>query len=108
VLMKRQPDNAGAVSTILNLTDGFPADFLDLTIICTFNTGLSEIDPALLRKGRLKGMQEFKKLPPENIRHMAEELDLDLEREINEPMTVAEVWNAGSQEFGLKANGIGF
>lgn len=37
-LMKRQADNTNAVSNLLNLTDGFPADFLKLNIICTFNT----------------------------------------------------------------------
>jgi len=35
VLMKRQGDNSNAVSNLLNLTDGFPADFMKLNIICT-------------------------------------------------------------------------
>ncbi|MEX0660356.1 MAG: AAA family ATPase [Balneolaceae bacterium] len=108
VLMKRQGDNSNAVSNLLNLTDGFPADFLELNIICTFNTDIDNIDPALLRKGRLNAMKEFKKVTPENIRRMTEELNLDLNQEINEAMTVADVWNGGKQEFDLKTNGIGF
>ena len=55
LLLRR--DKAGAspnsVSTLLNLSDGFLADVLHLQIICTFNTDLTLIDPAILRKGRL-------------------------------------------------------
>jgi hypothetical protein len=91
ILMKREGDNSNAVSTILNLSDGFTSDFLNLNIICTFNTKISEIDPALLRKGRLKGMQEFKKLKQENIVRMVDEVGLDIE--VKEDMTLADVFN---------------
>ena len=50
------------VSTILQLTDGLFSDYLNIKIICTFNTSLSKIDTALLRKGRLISMYEFKAL----------------------------------------------
>lgn len=66
--MKRDEENSNAVSTLLNLADEFTADFLELAIICTFNTRISEIDPALLRKGRLRGMQEFKKLDKSQVK----------------------------------------
>jgi len=92
ILMKREADNSDAVSNLLNLTDGFPSDFLKLNIICTFNTDIRDIDPALLRKGRLRGIQEFTKLPPERARKLAEFLGLDIEA--NGPLSIAEICNA--------------
>ena len=92
VLMKRQGDNSNAVSNLLNLTDGFPADFMKLNIICTFNTRIDNIDPALLRKGRLRGIQEFKKLSAEQARELADFLDVDIE--ITSPLSIADICNA--------------
>lgn len=74
VLMERKADNSSAVSNLLNLTDGFLADFLNLKIICTFNTELKNIDEALLREGRLKGMHEFAKIQPERAQKIADVL----------------------------------
>jgi ATP-dependent 26S proteasome regulatory subunit len=93
ILMKRERDNSNAVSTILNLSDGFTADFLNLKIICTFNTEIKEIDPALLRRGRLKGMQEFKKLDEKTIYSVIDKFGLKLKNV--QPMTLAELWNNG-------------
>ncbi|MDZ7715642.1 MAG: AAA family ATPase [Balneolaceae bacterium] len=106
VLMKRQADNSNAVSNLLNLTDGFPADFLKLNIICTFNTKLDDIDPALLREGRLKGIHEFTKLSIPQAQSLAHHLEKEIE--ITQPMTLAEVCNAGSLKRKMAVNGIGF
>lgn len=105
-LMKRQADNTNAVSNLLNLTDGFPADFLKLNIICTFNTKLDDIDPALLREGRLKGIHEFNKLSIPQAKELADHIGKELE--ITRPMTLAEVCNAGSLQRKVAVNGIGF
>ncbi len=93
VLMKRQADNSNAVANLLNLTDGFPADFLNLNIICTFNTQIDNIDPALLREGRLKALHRFKKLNPQQAAKLADHLDLEVEP--GKSMTLAEVCNGG-------------
>ena len=61
-LMLRGTDNARMVSTILNLTDGMMVDFLRLQFLCTVNCALSEIDPALLRPGRLLAHRNFRSL----------------------------------------------
>lgn len=95
VLMKRQADNSNAISNLLNLTDGFPADFLKLKIICTFNTGLENLDPALLREGRLKGMMEFKKLSAAQAKKLAAYLGREIQ--IDQPLTLAQVCNPVSQ-----------
>lgn len=105
-LMKRQADNSNAVSNLLNLTDGFPADFLKLNIICTFNTNLDDIDPALLRGGRLKGIHKFEKLSTSQAKKLANHLEKEIE--ITQPMTLAEVCNMESLQRKVAVNGIGF
>ena len=107
VLMKREADNSDSVSNLLNLTDGFPSDFLNLNIICTFNTDIGDIDPALLRKGRLRGIQEFKEITIENARKLADKINSEVT--IDREMTVAEICNENSNNsFKLTVNGIGF
>ena len=54
-----------SISALLNMTDGLFGDFLNFKIICTFNADLSSIDTALLRKGRIKVLYEFKELSQE-------------------------------------------
>lgn len=89
VLMKRAQDNASAVSSLLNMSDGFLSDYLNLKIFCTFNTILEDIDSALLRKGRLKGLLEFRKLLPAEAVLLADKLGEDTE--FTEPVTLAEI-----------------
>lgn len=105
VIMQRQADNSNAVSNLLNLTDGFPADYLKLKIICTFNTDLENIDSALLREGRLKGIQEFKPLTADEIERVSKLLGRDIESD--KPLSLAKVCN---QSLGLKKKtaAIGF
>lgn len=105
VIMQRQADNSNAVSNLLNLTDGFPADYLKLKIICTFNTDLENIDSALLREGRLKGIQEFKPLTADEIERISKLLGKDIQSD--EPLSLAKVCN---QNLGLKRKtaAIGF
>lgn len=55
-------NNDSGISTLLNLSDGLVSDAFGIKIICTFNTGLANIDKALLRKGRLINLYEFKEL----------------------------------------------
>ncbi|MEX1212846.1 MAG: AAA family ATPase [Balneolaceae bacterium] len=88
-LMKRAADNSNSVSNLLNLTDGFLSDFLKLKIICTFNSDLEEMDPALLREGRLKGIHQFGKVGPERAEQIAEALGRELPEA--KPMTLAEI-----------------
>ena len=50
------------VNTVLNLTNGILGSALRSKFICTFNTGLENLDKALLRKGRLYLKYEFTEL----------------------------------------------
>lgn len=50
------------ISNLLNMTDGILNDILGFQIIASFNMELDDIDPALLRNGRLIARKEFAKL----------------------------------------------
>ncbi len=73
-LMTRGGDNREKVSAILNLSDGMLADFLRLQIICTINCSASDIDPALLRPGRLICHRVFERLDYAKAARLAESL----------------------------------
>ena len=66
-------------------------------IIATFNCDLTTIDPALLRQGRLIANYEFNKLDVESSKILSNELGFDAES-INEPMTLAQIYNQGQND----------
>lgn len=84
------------ISNLLNMTDGLLNDILGLTVIATFNTELSKIDPALLRAQRLVARKEFKKLPKEQFEKLAAALNMELPN-IPYPSTLAEFYAANSK-----------
>jgi hypothetical protein len=73
-LMIRGSDNREQVSAILNISDGMLADFLRLQIICTINCSATDIDPALLRPGRLLCHRVFSRLDYPQAVRLAESL----------------------------------
>jgi SpoVK/Ycf46/Vps4 family AAA+-type ATPase len=73
-LMTRGTDNREQVSALLNLSDGMLADFLRLQIICTINCSATDIDPALLRPGRLVCHRVFGRLDYPQALRLAESL----------------------------------
>jgi len=92
VLMDRETDvRNAAVSNLLNLTDGLLADCLAIQIICTFNTDITRLDPALLRKGRLIARYEFRELAVEKANRLLAERGLDYRT--NQPMTLADIYH---------------
>ncbi len=74
VLASRTEYN-NTISTLLNLSDGLLGDSLNNKFICTFNTDISNVDEALLRKGRMKVCYEFKYLDKDKANRLAEKLD---------------------------------
>ena len=74
-VLASRTDYNNTISTLLNLSDGLLGDSLNNKFICTFNTDISNIDEALLRKGRMKVCYEFKYLKPEKANALAEKLN---------------------------------
>lgn len=76
VLLRRGDDNREKVATLLNLTDGMLGDALGLHVVCTLNSELTDLDPALLRPGRLVAHRDFELLTAEQARELAAALNV--------------------------------
>ena len=80
-----------SVANLLNLSDGLMSDVLNLQIICTFNANISEIDPALTRKGRLLLQYEFTELEVDKANKLLESLGKSYK--VSEKTTLADIYN---------------
>jgi ATP-dependent 26S proteasome regulatory subunit len=102
----------GAVSNILNLTDGLLSDCLNISIVATFNTETKNIDDALLRKGRLLKAYKFEKLAVDKAKKLMKKEGLNPEL-VTKPMTLADIYNfeddvKGNNEAFTETKRIGF
>jgi len=91
VLLKRGGPGDAGVSTLLNITDGILGKIMRCKVICTFNIERSELDDALLRKGRLRTEHVFDKLSPREANRLLEHLGKDTRT--HEPMILADIYN---------------
>ena len=66
------------MSSLLNAVHGFLGEHLKLHILATTNAPLRELDPALLRPGRLMGMRQFRRLTRPEAQRLAEAKGLTL------------------------------
>lgn len=99
-------DNASedsVVSTILQLTDGLFSDFLNIKIICTFNTDIERIDKALLRKGRMVAKYNFRALSAEKTAALAKKLGHD---DIKGSLTLADIFEFDKRDFKDKSKKV--
>jgi DNA replication protein DnaC len=74
LLTAREEGNT-TISTLLNLTDGMLGEALRIKVIATFNCEISKIDPALTRKGRLKGVFKFNELSIDKTNALIEKVN---------------------------------
>lgn len=91
IIMDRRYNSSSSVSNLLNISDGLLSDFLNVQLICTFNSDLTSIDQALLRKGRLIARYEFGKLGTGKAQKLSEHFGFA--HKIDRPMTIAEIAN---------------
>ena len=97
VLMSREENRfGGAISNILNMSDGLMSDIFNIKFICTFNTDIENIDEALLRPGRCFVNYEFKSLEAEKANKLLESLGHKIDKPRN--MTLAEIYNYKAEE----------
>ena len=75
---------------MLNLTDGLMTQFIKLHLICTLNCKIDDLDPALMRPGRLRFFRNFERMPRERALRMAEHYKLSLRDQAD--FTLAEVF----------------
>jgi hypothetical protein len=108
IIVDREQDGSSPVSVLLNISDGLLADCLNIQIICSFNTDISKIDSALLRKGRLIAKYEFKELEVGKAQRLSDKLGFNAS--VHQPMTLASIYHQDEKDFQQtrKNNPIGF
>jgi len=108
IIIDREKEERSPVSALLNISDGLLSDCLNIQIICSFNTDISKVDNALMRKGRLIAKYEFKELEREKAQSLSNKLGFN--SIINSPMTLSGIYNQDEKDFQHqnRKNSIGF
>lgn len=107
ILTSRDVHRNPAMQSLLSISDGMLGDNLNLKFICTFNTDLTNIDKAIMRKGRMKIKYEFKNLKKEKVEKIFETLGID--KSLAKDMPLSDVYNFLDDNGGeVKRHGIGF
>lgn len=100
LLIARGGNRSSSISMLLNLTDGLLGECLGIQVIATFNTHLSHIDKALMRKGRLTALYEFQPLNAEKAKSLLKDLGIG-QHIVTKEMTLAEIYNVQEESFEL-------
>ncbi|MBI4647148.1 MAG: AAA family ATPase [Bacteroidia bacterium] len=82
---------------LLNLGDGLLGDALSVKVICTFNTGIKTVDPAILRKGRLIARYEFRELETHKAQILLNKLGINIR--VEKSITLAEIYNFEKNDY---------
>ncbi|MDQ2720672.1 MAG: AAA family ATPase [Bacteroidota bacterium] len=108
IIVDRERNGFSPVSALLNITDGLLSDCLNIQVICSFNTDISKVDNALMRKGRLIAKYEFKELEVEKAQALSDKLGFN--STIHSAMTLTGIYNQEEKDFqqSKKINSIGF
>jgi hypothetical protein len=96
VVSRENSTEDSVVSTILQLTDGLFSDYLNIKIICTFNTDIDRIDKALMRKGRMVAKYNFKPLSDEKTEALAKKFGFT---DIKGSLTLADIFGYEKRSF---------
>ena len=106
LLMERAPDNQASLSNLLNIADGFLGAFLQVHIICTLNTQIEKLDPALLRPGRLLTRYTFSRLWRDQAKKLAAAKGLKIRDQTD--YSLAEIYNSNENDDVPNVAPIGF
>jgi hypothetical protein len=94
LLWRRGGDNREAVSSLLNIADGMIGRMLRLHVICSVNAKMEDLDPAILRPGRLMNFRRFAPLDRERAQRVADSRGVELPlRDGLQKYTLAEILN---------------
>lgn len=107
-LAVRGPDNFDEVTDMLNIGDGLLGELADLRVIATTNATRPEIDPAILRPGRLAHRIEFGPLDVDRARLVVEREGGDPSN-VTHPLVLGEAYAvARGEEASTRHTGLGF
>jgi hypothetical protein len=107
-LLPRDDGTRDKVSSLLNIADGFLGDYLKLHVLATTNVPIHELDPAIIRPGRLTGSREFHRLTRLEAQHIAEAKGFKLVQD-QDDYSLAEIY-CGASDRPTPSNGrvVGF
>lgn len=91
LITSREDVRNSNLSMLLNLTDGLLGESLGIQIIATFNTDVKNIDKALLRKGRLSQIYDFKPLSIDRTNKLLNKIGIM--ETVNQSLPVADIFN---------------
>ncbi len=97
IIVDREKDGRSPVAALLNISDGLLSDCLNIQVICSFNTDISKVDNALVRKGRLIARYEFKELETTKAQLLSDKLCFTTK--VYKPMTLTEIYNQNEINF---------
>lgn len=100
IVLERESNSYSAISTLLNISDGLLSDCLNIQIVCSFNTDVSNIDKALLRKGRLIAKYDFQELETEKANKLSKKLGF--EATFYSPIALSEIYNQEDKNYNQK------
>lgn len=103
-LLPRGMDTMSTISDLLNFADGIVGNIIDFRIIATTNAKKMEIEPALLRKGRLSRNIHIGKLPREKAIEVFERItqnklaqDTKWSKALENEMVLADVYDLAAE-----------
>ncbi len=99
MLSKRQASSMNAIASALNLGDGILGDALNIRILTTTNSPIDELDPAMLRDGRLSVRISMGELDVETANHILDRLKAP---HTDIPLTLAQVYGRAKKQKNLK------
>jgi len=97
IVVDREQDGHSPVSALLNISDGLLSDCLNIQLICSFNTDLSKVDKALMRKGRMIAKYEFRELDTYKAQKLSDKLGYNAH--LTTPMTLSAIYNQSEANF---------
>ena len=97
IVIDRERNGESPVSTLLNISDGLLSDCLNIQLICSFNTDITKVDKALMRKGRMIAKYEFKELEVHKAQLLSDKLKF--KRIISKPMTLTDIYNQMDENY---------
>jgi hypothetical protein len=97
-LVPRGSDNMSLIAVLLNLSDGIIGSTFDIRVLVTTNARHTEIDPAILRPGRLCRHVEVPALHPDHATDLLRSLlGAEPRAPFRKPVTLAEVYAAAHE-----------
>lgn len=94
VLVPRGKENMSLISTLLNMSSGMLGSLLDIRVVATTNSPKRDIDPALMRDGRLSTHVTVGNLNPDHANRLLKKLTGKNKNVFDSDVPLAKVYKA--------------